>query len=330
MPDDSPWRGRTVLVTGGLGFIGGNLVRQLVGGEARVRVLDALLPLHGGGVRNLRGVESSVEVVIEDTRNRDAVDRAVQGCDVIFHLAAPPGPGTGETDPYSKLDIACLGALHLLEAVRLYAPAARVVLASSNHVYTPGLDLPVQEGAGTDPASLFGIHKLTGEKYFLAHQREHGTDVVIARLTSVFGPGQRIVTAPSRGPAWALGCALRAEPIRLGGAGAVVQDLLFIDDAVAVLLSMGSLRLPGERVFNVGSGTGVPLTEMAELIVQQTGLGEVDDTADVANGLPPISDFVADISRLRGHDLAPPHRDLEKALSETVTWFKGESRAVSA
>ena len=164
-PVASEWSDATVVVTGGLGFVGSAVVRALVNAGATVRVLDALLPQGGGSPRNLQGLAGRVEVIIDDTRSRDAVDRAVRGCDVVFHLAGHAGISALAPDWYSEIDSACLGTLNVLEAVRVHAPRARMIFGSALQVYGLPEQLPVAEDAPTEPVTLFGVHKLAGEKY---------------------------------------------------------------------------------------------------------------------------------------------------------------------
>lgn len=317
------YEGRRVLVTGGLGFIGSGLTRALVQRGARARVFDSLLPHCGGSPRNLGDIAARVEVVIEDTRNRDAVNAALDGVELVFHLAGSAGPGAGATDFYTDLDVACLGTWHVLEGVRLYAPGARIVFASSHHVYAPAQESPVAESAPLGPDTLFGAHQLSGERYGGVYVRAHGLDVVVARLTTVFGPRQRLQSAGGA-LARALDAALHDDSVPVYGGGGQRGDYLYVTDALDALLALGLLPAARGLTVNVGSGRGVPWRDAAAAVVAAVGRGRRRDVAlEGAAGVSDQRDFVADVSRLRALGVAAPRRSFEDALRETVAWYLG-------
>lgn len=318
--------GRSVLVTGGLGFIGAALATFLCRAGARVRVLDALLPQSGGSPRNLGDAASDIDVIIEDARSRDAVNRAVAGCDVVFHLAGPSSPGALPVDWYTEIDIACAATLHVLEATRLYAPEARLVFASSHHVYRLPAPLPVAEHWATDPATMFGVHKLAGEKYCGLYQRSHGLDVAIARLGIVFGPRQRLAGAGGPTAAYALDAALHGDDVQVPLGGGPVLDLIHVDAAVRALATLGASPALEDPLVNVASGTGTRLADFAATVLAATGAGAGQLVETEA--LRGEADFVADVRRLRALGAAPAPSALADAVRDTVEWFLGGEDAL--
>lgn len=320
------YQGTRVLVTGGLGFIGSALAAALVERGARVRVLDSLLPHFGGSPRNLGSVAGQVEVILEDTRNRDAVNRAVEATDVVFHLAAPAGPGVGAGDFYTDLDVACLGTWHVLEGMRIYAPGARLVFASSHFVYARDCPCPVAEDAALRPDTLFGAHKLAGEQYVGVYHVAHGMDTVVARLTSVFGPGQRLQSAGSGSLGRALEAALHGEELPIYNGGSQVGDHVFVTDAVEALLTLGQLPAARGLTVNVGSGRGVTLRAAAETVIKAVGRGGIRDVRlDGTQEGPGAREFVADTRRLGALGAPVSKRSFEEAVQETATWYRGDA-----
>lgn len=317
------YAGRRVLITGGLGFLGSALARGLTGAGARVRVLDSLLPHGGGSPRNVVDVATALDVVIEDVRSRDAVQRAVDGCEVVFHLAGPGGGGAAGGDWYTQLDIACIGTLNVLEAVRTGAPGARVVFASSHHVYGGPRVTPVAEDSPTNPHTLFGVHKLTGEKYVGLYMRTHGVDAVVARFVTIFGPRQHLAGAGAGTIGHMLDAALHGEDVLLFDGGAARQDLLFVDDAAASCAVLGMRPAASGLTVNVGTGVSTTLQEVGALLVAELGRGRIRELA----GRAPDDDFVADVTSLRALDALPAPRPLDAAVAETVAWFTGGARA---
>jgi UDP-glucose 4-epimerase len=317
------WDGSRVLVTGGLGFLGSALVAALVERGARARVLDSLLPQFGGSPRHLNGIAGRVEVVIEDTRNRDVVNASVEGVDAVFHLAGPAGPGASGGDYVTDLDVACLGTWHLLEALRVYAPRSRLVFASSHFVYAPEAQPAVREDASTDPETLFGAHKLTGEKYLGAYRRAYGLDVVIARLTTVFGPRQRLQGASYGSVARVLDSALRGDDVPLYDGGRQLHDYLYVADAVDALLALGRSGVADGAAVNVASGVAISVRAMAEAVIAAVGRGRIREVTGAGDvDTPGRQDFVADVSRLRALRVGAPAHPFEDAVRETVAWYR--------
>jgi UDP-glucose 4-epimerase len=319
----SGYAGRRVLITGGLGFIGSTLARSLLDRGAKVRVLDSLLPQSGGTLRNVDGIQRQLEIQVEDTRDRDMVYRAVDGCDLVFHLAGPSAPGVMQSDWYSELDIACLGTLHVLDAVRVRSPGARVVIGSSHHVYARGTRAPVKETSPTDPATLFGAHRLAAEKYGVVYGAAHGVDTVIARLASVFGPRQRVKGAQRGTFAHVLDAALHGEATHVPPGAR--EDLLFVDDAAYALASLGLNPKARGQIVNVGSGGCVALADVAAAIAFTPAKGRRPPSVRVMRA---VSAFWLDTSRLRKLGAAPKARDMSAALVQTAAWFRGTNGAV--
>jgi UDP-glucose 4-epimerase len=316
--------GRTVLVTGGLGFLGSALVRALARAGASVRVLDSLLPYGGGSPRHLDGVDGDVTVTIEDTRSRDIVNQLVTGCDLIYHCAGHDGVSALSMDWYSELDISCIGTLHVLDAVRVYAPTAHVVFTSSSTVYGPPHENPVSEDAPTEPTSIFGVHKLTGEKYCGVYRTAYGVHTTVARLATMFGPAQRLRGAGTESVAHLIDAATHDESLRLRDQGRTSVDALHVDDAVAALMALGLRQRDSFPLVNVGNGPGLTMDILAEAIVRAAGRGRVERTdvrAQHGAGL------VMNVDRLRSLGIAAPTQSLDEALRATLAWYRGPTRA---
>ncbi len=319
------WAGRQALVTGGLGFLGSAVVRALIARGASVRVLDALLPQGGGSPRNVRDVPGTIDVVIDDTRSRDAVERAVQGCDVVFHLAGHAGFSALAPNWYTEIDSACLGTLNLLEAIRVHSPQARMVFASALSVYGNAAAQPIAETAPTEPQTLFAVHKLAGEKYCQVFHAQHGVRAVVARIAALFGPRQRLSGAANGCIANIVDAAIHEERILLPDDGAPLCDLLFVNDAAHALLEIasGPESLNGS-VVNVGRGTGHSLADASAMLIRLLGHGEMQLLPPAG---PAGGGLVADTTRLRSIIPNWSPLPLEAALERTVRWYGGDTDA---
>jgi UDP-glucose 4-epimerase len=188
----SSYRNTPVLVTGGMGFIGSNLVLALVRLGARVTVLDALIPGCGGDRANLAEVASELRVVTDDMQNADCVRELIPGQQVIFNVAGEISHIRSMTEPLRDLAINCNAQLQFLNHCRHLNPGATIVYASSRQVYGSPKYVPVDEEHPINPVDFNGVHKLTAEGYhFLLRQQFHMRTVCL-RLGNVYGPRQAI------------------------------------------------------------------------------------------------------------------------------------------
>jgi UDP-glucose 4-epimerase len=156
------YRGRKVLVTGGLGFIGSNLCRTLADLGAKVLAVDSLLPDYGGNIFNLSGYEDKVRINIADVRGHGMV-YLVKGHEVLFNLAGQVSHIDSMTDPFTDLEINCRSQLSILEAVRKGNPDLKIVYAGTRQVYGKPQRLPVDESHLLNPTDVNGINKISGE-----------------------------------------------------------------------------------------------------------------------------------------------------------------------
>ena len=184
------YRGRKVMITGGLGFIGSNLARQLVPLGADVLLVDSLIPDYGGNLFNIDGIAERVQVNIADVRQQSTMNYLVRGRDVIFNLAGQVSHIDSMRDPYSDLEINCRSQLTILEACRYNNPGAKVVYAGTRQVYGRAASLPVTEDHLVNPTDVNGINKVAGEYYHFVYNNVFGIRVCSLRLTNVYGSRQ--------------------------------------------------------------------------------------------------------------------------------------------
>ncbi|MEI6463104.1 MAG: GDP-mannose 4,6-dehydratase, partial [Verrucomicrobiota bacterium] len=149
--------GKRILITGGLGFIGSNLARRLVGMGARVSIVDSLVPEYGGNRRNLAGVAGRIKVHVADVRDWPRLPSLVRGQDYLFNLAGQTSHMDSMSDPQTDLDINCRAQLAILEACRLHNPTIRIVFASTRQIYGKPDYLPVDEKHPLRPVDVNGI-----------------------------------------------------------------------------------------------------------------------------------------------------------------------------
>jgi UDP-glucose 4-epimerase len=193
--NSSFYGGVKVLVTGGLGFIGSNLVRRLVEIGADVQVVDSLLANTGANCANLKDLESRVPIRIADLRKAEEIASLLPGQNVVFNLAGTVSHLDSMTDPLSDMAANVTAQIVLLEGCRRYIPEARIVFASTRQIYGRPVSCPVDESHPIRPVDVNGIHKAAAEAYHTLYHQVYGMQTVSLRLTNTFGPRMRVKDA---------------------------------------------------------------------------------------------------------------------------------------
>jgi UDP-glucose 4-epimerase len=270
-PGRNSYKGVPVLVTGGMGFIGSNLVIALVRKGARVTVVDAQIPGCGAEPSNLEEVREQIRLSTEDMENADRMKELIPGQEVIFNLAGEISHITSITNPLRDLSINCAAQLQFLNLCRLWNSGATIVYASSRQVYGCPKYLPVDEEHPVNPVDFNGVHKHAAEQYhFLLRQQFH-MHTICLRLGNVYGPRQAI-HQNCRGFIDAfLKAALAGEQIKVYGDGKQLRGLLYVDDAVDAFLRAGLAGSCAAPVYNVAAPEPVSLLEIAQMLSRITG-----------------------------------------------------------
>jgi UDP-glucose 4-epimerase len=318
------FRGKRVLITGGLGFIGSNLARTLVGLGAKVTILDSLIPEYGGQRRNVRGLERKLDINLSDVRDRHSLPEFLRGQHFLFNLAGQTSHMDSMTDPETDLDINCRAQLSLLEACRKHNPELRVVFASTRQIYGRPDYLPVDEQHPLRPVDVNGINKLAGEEYHLLYSEVHGIRSTVLRLTNTIGPRMRVKDARQTFVGVWILAILQGRPIEVWG-GDQLRDFTYVDDAVeAFLLAAVQPKAVG-RVFNLGGVGQISLRELAKTLVAVAGQGSFQVRAFPADRKKiDIGDYYSDC-RLIGRQLGwHPRTTIKQALVRTLAYYRKE------
>jgi UDP-glucose 4-epimerase len=262
-----------VLITGGLGFIGGNLARRLVSLGADVLLVDSLIPEYGGNLFNIQGIEKRVTVNVADVRDEHSMRQLVRGRDILFNLAGQTSHLDSMADPYTDLEINCRAQLSILEACRRNNPDIRIVYASTRQIYGRPEYLPVDERHLLRPTDVNGINKMAGEWYHILYNNVYGIRTCSLRLTNTYGPRMRVRDARQTFLGIWIRNLLRGKDFEIYGDGTQLRDLNYVDDVVdAFLLAACSPRAAG-GVLNLGASPPISLKALAELLIQLNGSG---------------------------------------------------------
>ncbi len=316
-----------MLITGGAGMIGSHIAELAAGQGARVTILDAMLPLYGGNPFNLQDIREEIEFIQGDVRDFDLVRKVVQGKDFIFNMAGQVSYVDSNQDPLLDLDINCNGHLKILEACREHNRGAKLVFASSRFVYGAIDYNPVDENHPFNCLSIYGIHKLAGEKYYRFYYDAHGMDTVSLRIANPYGPKQQMKHSKYGIVNWFIRLALDGKPLTIFGEGLQKRDYIFNQDLAEAFLSVALTPGTAGQIYNVGSGTGTPFKEMARLVaaaVPGTEVVEVEWPTD--RYFVETGDYISNLEKFFGAASWRPRTSLEEGIARTVEFYRQNRR----
>ena len=309
-----------ILVTGGCGFIGSNLIQHLSRTGARVAVLDLqtspILSVNSG--EPATEAADDVEFIVGDIRDRELCRRAMTGVDAVVHLAAESGIPPSVDDPEKNFSVNVDGTLSLLLAAK-DAGVRQFILASSGAVLGRH-DPPVDERTPASPVSPYGASKLAAEAYCLAFGATYGMTAVSLRFANIYGPGsshKRSVVAEF------CKSALRGEPLTIFGDGSQTRDFLYIDDLLTAIHDcLGRREVSG--VFQLGCGFGVSVLDVAGVLQElREGHGRSAPPPDFRPARAfEVHDCYYRIDKARDAFGFNPSVGFREGVQRTWTWFQ--------
>jgi UDP-glucose 4-epimerase len=320
---EGDYRGRRVMITGGLGFIGSNLARRLVELGADVLLVDSLIPDYGGNLFNIAGIENRVRVNVADVRQASTMNYLVRDREIIFNIAGQVSHIDSMKDPHTDLDINCRSQLTLLEACRHHNSDAKVIYASTRQIYGKPEYLPVTEQHLVRPTDVNGINKAAGEYYHLVYNNVFGIRASALRLTNVYGPRQLLKHNRQGFIAWFIRLALEDKEISIFGDGSQIRDFVYVDDAVDAFLRAGACDACHGEVFNVGGDEQIAHRDLVEVLIDAAGSGRYTFVEWPAEKKAiDIGSFYADSSRFRRTTGWAPRVGLREGLTRTLAYYR--------
>lgn len=255
------------LVLGGCGFIGSHLVDHLLAHGYRVKVFDKLKVNTDNVQPNLK----NIELVRGDFANQEDFKRAVHNTDYIFHLIGTTLPQSATQNPIYDLESNVISTIHLLEIAK-GAGVKKIIFASSGGtIYGIPRQNPIPEEHETHPICAYGISKLVIEKYLHLYYHLYGLPYVSLRIANAYGERQDPKGAQGVIAVF-LGKIIQGQPIQIWGDGRVVRDYVHARDIVAAFLRAMEREQKEARIFNIGSGQGISLNELVDLIKKNLGI----------------------------------------------------------
>ncbi|MFN0154412.1 MAG: NAD-dependent epimerase/dehydratase family protein [Gaiella sp.] len=311
---------RTVLVTGGAGFIGSNLVRSLLARGDRVRVLDNFSTGSRGNLSDLGG---EIEIVEGDLRSYERVHAAVRGTDLVFHQGALPSVPRSVQDPLTTTAVNVEGTLNVLLAARDEG-VGRVINASSSSVYGNSGTLPRREDQSPDPVSPYAVAKLAAERFCTSFARVYGLDTVSLRYFNVFGPRQNPNSQYAAVVPLFISAIDEGRPVTIHGDGTQSRDFTFIENVIAANLLASNAAATGGAIVNVATGSSQTVDGLADAIGHLVGK-PVEKTFEERRA-GDVNDSLADIASARSLFGYAPTVTFEDGLRTTIDALLGGTR----
>lgn len=313
---------KKALITGGLGFIGSSLARRLIGLNARVTIMDSLIPHYGGNIFNIHDIRDKVTVNITDVRDPHAMAHLVQGQDYLFNLAGQTSHIDSMTDPQTDLDINASAQLSILEACRKNNPSVKIVFASTRQLYGKPEYLPVDEKHPIKPVDVNGINKLAGEWYHLLYNNVYSIRACALRLTNTYGPGMRVKDARQTFLGIWIRNLIEGKPILVFGDGLQLRDFNFVDDVVDAFLITALDPKADGAVYNLGSSEYINLKGLAVMMIELFGRGSYQIVP-----FPPdrktidIGDYYSDFTLIKNALGWAPRIALREGLAKALEYY---------
>lgn len=302
-----------VLVTGGAGFIGSNLVKLLLAEGHAVTVLDSFA---SGYRSNLVGLPIE-KLFVGDIRDCSFLDAAADGAEVIFHLAASVGNARSIDHPLVDAQMNAIGTLNVLETARRKR-VRKVVVSSSAGIFGELKTLPIAEDHPIEPDSPYGASKLYAEKVALAYAKLYPLEVICLRYFNVFGLNQRFDAYGNVIPIFAHRL-IHGEPITIFGDGEQTRDFINVADVVSANYRAG-LNQGVSGAFNLGSGTSIKINALVGLIQKVSGLSTTITYAPPRKG--DVRHSRADITSIGRVLDWRPQAEFTQALTQYMDWAR--------
>ena len=306
-------KNKKVLVTGGAGFIGSNLVKKLLKEGNFVTVIDNFM----SGYRSNLEPFPSVQLIEGDVRDKVDVEKAMKGIEVVFHLAASVGNKRSIDHPITDAEINVLGTLNVLEAARK-AGVRKIVASSSAGIFGELKTMPIKEDHPIEPDSPYGCTKLCEEKLCLSYSKLYQMEAVCLRYFNVYGPNQRFDAYGNVIPIFVFRM-LRNESIIVYGDGNQTRDFVHVNDIVQANINAAEAK-GVNGAFNIASGKNISINNLVKMIIK--GNKNEVKIEHVAERPGDVRDSLADLSLANRKINYFPLVDLEKGVHEYVEWAR--------
>lgn len=293
-------KGKKVLVTGGSGFIGTNLIRKLEGLDAKVENFDRS---NGFDIQNKKQLKSAVKKKFH----------------IAYHLAGFSGSSESNKERLKSFRVNILATVNLLESIVKYSPSTKLIISSSRLEYGIPKYLPVDESHPTVPTSAYGLSKLAVTQMAHVYHKNNNLDVTIFRTSNVYGPHSSKKFTSYNIINHFIDLAKIGGTLTIFGQGNQVRDYLYVDDLIEAFLLAIDKKAAGQ-IYNLGFGKGIKFKEMIKLIIKLVGSGTVKYVPwSKAYQQVETGNYVTDISKIKKELGFAPKVVFEEGIKKTIT-----------
>ncbi|NDH17550.1 MAG: NAD-dependent epimerase/dehydratase family protein, partial [Opitutae bacterium] len=290
-----------------------------------ITVVDSLIPVYGGNLRNVHDIRDKITVSQSDVRDVEAINNLITGHDYLFNLAGQTSHLDSMHDPITDLDINAKAQLSILEACRKYNTDIRIVFASTRQIYGKPKYLPVDEKHPRHPVDVNGINKIAGEQYHILYQEVYGIASSVLRLTNTYGPRMRIRDARQTFLGIWIRNLLEGKPIQVFGDGKQRRDYNYVEDVLDALFIAATEKNAIGKVYNLGAPDPLSLEDTAKIMCQK-----IEDSDYQMIPFPEdrkaidVGDFICDYSAFRDQFGWEPKVSFEDGIQRSLEYFQGD------
>lgn len=266
-------KGKKVIITGGLGFIGSNLAYNCLKLGAKVTVYDCLDPNSGGNIFNVKDIKDDIEIIFKDILDFDGISTAIRDKDILFNCSASTSHPFSMREPMIDLDVNGRGVLSILEAGRRFNKDMKFVHIGTSTQLGSLHYRPADEHHPEFPTDVYSANKSVSEKYVLIYGKAYGIPVTVIRLPNVFGPKASIHSPEFTFVNYFIGLALQDKCITVYGDGKQLRNVLYVDDAVTALIKSSLVPGTDNEVFFAVGDEHISVIDIAKQIAAVFGRG---------------------------------------------------------
>jgi UDP-glucose 4-epimerase len=314
--------GKKILITGGLGFVGGNLALRCLELGANVTIYDCLDPHSGGNMYNIYGFEKEIEVLLNDIRNFEGISQCIRGKDIVFTCAAFTSHPNSMKEPLIDVDVNCKGMINILEAARRFNPDVKIVhIGTSTQIGAMRRDV-IDEDHPEFPLDIYSANKSASEKYVLIYGNAYGLRTTVVRLANNYGPRSNIKSPDFGFMNYFIGLGLKKKELSVFGDGKQLRNISFIDDSVTALILAAQNEASNKAALFAVADRQYSISEIASAIADVIGGSVRYVEFPRERKVIDIGDAIINNARIKAMLEWQPTWDLHAGLSKTRAYFE--------
>lgn len=319
----SEFKGKNILITGGVGFIGSNLAIYMAHSGAKITLVDTLHAQYSGTLFNIEPIKEQTTLIAADMGDRAVMERIIAEQDFVFNLAGQISHIDSMKHPQHDLAVNAFSHLSIVEICRKLNPGVKIIYAGTRQVYGIPQYLPVDEKHPVAPIDYNGISKMTGEWYHMVAHRNFGLRAVSLRMTNVYGPRMRVKDARKTFIGEWFRLMIEGKELQVFGNGQQMRDLNYIDDVILALLLIAAHPQSEGKIYNLGGDEPISLLNLAKLMIEINGKGSYHlKPFPASRKRIDIGSYYADYTKINQETGWKPTMRLAEGIQRTLAYYR--------